>query len=269
MSETRSWRPAEHGLPDHTTYRCLLPLPGGGLAAGTDYGLVLWREQRWQAFPYPRGARRESRRVESLALDGGALVVVTQKNWYRWPFSGEARGRSFRRDAYGVVIELRAVHATGDGLLEAWADGLRGGDGPRDVIRFATTPEGVFAGTLDGRLHHVDHGELRRFESEGRPAPVRHLAWAHERLWVACGGALHTWDGARWTVRPSEPYGLHVDRDGRLWTLRDGRLHRSVDGAWPEPVELELVRPWTVTSTETGDLWVGCVGSLVQIMGGW
>lgn len=198
-----------------------------------------------------------------MAVHDGALYVATARNWYRWPFAGEAVGRGFQRDGHGVVVELRTLHAGPDGLLWAWRDRLEGGDGPGDIICCVTTPAGVFGGTLDGQLWHVDHGLLRRFGTAEEPAPVRYLAWAHGRLWVAADGALHTWDGSRWDQRDGEPYGLHAGPDGTLWTLRQGGLHRSMDGGWPGPVALPLVRPWAVAAVGQ-DLWIGCVGRLIR-----
>ncbi len=258
-----SWTPADHDQPAHATYRCLLPLPGDGLAAGTDYGLTLFRDGRWTPFPYPAGARRESRRVESMAAHEGALYVTTQKNHYRWPFEGEAAGRGFQRDAYGVVVELRSFHSSPAGLLTAWSDRLEGARGPGELICFANTPLGVFGGTLDGQLWRLDDQPLRTFASQGRPDPVRYLAWAHDRLWVAAGGRLLTWAGQVWTERPGEPYALHTGPDGTLWTLRQGQLHASRDGDWPAPLDLPLTRPWALAAVGE-DLWVGCVGRLVQ-----
>ncbi len=238
-------------------------MPRDGLAAGTDYGLVLFQQDQWTAFPYPQGARREGRRVESMALHQDTLYVATQKNWYRWPFEGEAIGRGFERDAYRVVIELRAFHAGEQGLLTAWRDRLEGGEGPGDLICFVTTPLGVFGGTLDGLLWHVNQGRVRRFEREGEAEPVRYLAWAHDRLWVAAAGALHTWDGETWDHRQGEPYALHTGPDGTLWTLREGGLHASREGDWPRPVDLPLVRPWALAAVGE-HLWIGCVGRLVR-----
>ncbi len=240
-----------------------MPLPDGGLAAGTDYGLALWRGGAWTPFPFPAGARREARRVESMAVHDGALYVTTAKTWYRWPFAGEAVGRGFGRDAYGVVVELRAFHAGPGGLLTAWRDRLEGGAGPGDAICFCDTPLGTFCGTLDGQVWRVDGERLRTWESQGRPDPVRYLAWAHGRLWVSAGGALHTWDGERWEQREGEPYALHTGPDGSLWTLRRGRLWVSHDGGWPAPVDLAVERPWALAAV--GDtLWVGCVGRILR-----
>jgi hypothetical protein len=234
------------------------------MAAGSDYGLVLWQQGQWQHFPYPKGARREGRRVESMAWHDGALYVATQKNWYRWPFSGEAVGRGFERDAYGVVIELRTFHSGPKGLLRAWQDRLEGGVGPGDIICFVNSPLGVFAGTLDGQLWRIDQGLLRRFERNGRPAPVRYLAWAHNRLWVASAGALHTWDGQAWEQREGEPYSLHSGTDGALWALRQGALQVSRSGGWPQRVSLALERPWALATLGT-ELWIGCVGRLLRL----
>ncbi len=198
-----------------------------------------------------------------MALHGGALYVTTQKNWYRWDFTGEARGRGFERDAYGVVVELRTFHRAPGGLLTAWSDRLEGGQGPGELIAFANTPLGVFGGTLDGQLWCIDQGLVRRFARDGRPEPVRYLAWAHDRLWVASAGALHTWDGAAWKEHAGEPYALHAGPDGTLWTLRKGELQVSRQGEWPAPVPLPLTRPWALAAVG-GALWIGCVGQLVR-----
>lgn len=202
-----------------------------------------------------------------MAVHDGALYVTTQKNHYRWPLAsqdaGEAVGRGFERDAYGVVVELRTFHTAPTGLMTAWGDRLEGGDGPGDLICFVNTPLGVFGGTLDGQLWQIDGGPMRSFSSDGRPDPVRYLAWAHDRLWVAAGGRLLTWDGQVWAERAGEPYALHTGPDGTLWTLRKGGLHASTEGSWPVPVDLALTRPWALAAVAE-DLWIGCVGRLVR-----
>lgn len=253
MRATQRWTSSQLGLPAHATFRCLLELPDGGLAAGSDYGLVLRQRGTWAPFPFPRGARREARRVESLALHEGSLVVVSARNQYVWPFSGTARGTGFPRDAYKADIELRAVFSHPDGrLLRAWRTHLDGGEGPGEIISFATDGERVYGGTLDGRLVQVDGDELRRFEG-----PVRHLAW-HGGLHVAADGGHHVLEGGTWRTTPGEPYGLHAHR-GSLYALRRGALWR--DG---RRLPIELQRPWALGSAGA-ELAVGEVGRLTFV----
>ncbi|MCB9761231.1 MAG: hypothetical protein H6739_15425 [Alphaproteobacteria bacterium] len=253
------------GLPDHATVRCLLPLPDGGLALGSDYGLTLWREGQLTPFPFPQGARRESRRVEAMAVFDGTLHVGTQTSFYTWPFHGEAAGRGRPRDGAGGYDDLRALFATPDRLLQGWRTHLEGGEGPPECLCFAAGWGGaVFAGTLDGALWQVDGAEVRRFERDGRGRPVRHLAFAHGALWVAAAGGLHRWDGAAWQTRGGEPYALHADPGGTLWALEAGRLWRSTDGGWPRPLPLRFARPWALGSTP-GRLWIGRKGGALAV----
>ena len=267
------WATAQLGLPAHATVRCLLPLPDGGMALGSDYGMALWRGGDMTPFPFPEGARRESRRVESMAVHGGQLYVASAKNRYTWPFEGEARGRSLPRDPLGVVDDLRAFHVTADGrLLTAWRTRLDGAEGPGDCVSFV---EGSFegmpvtwAGTLDGELWRIEpEGSevVRAFaDSAGKPWPVRYLAWHGEALWAAVGKALHRFDGRAWTARDGEPYDLHA-AGGRLWTLRQGGLWRAGASGWPQRAQLSLNRPWALGSDAEGGLWVGEVGRVTRL----
>jgi len=248
------WSAQALDLPSHATFRCLLDLGGGDLAAGSDYGLALRRGGAWSPFPFPAGARREARRVESLALHEGALHVVSARNHYAWPFAGVARGAGFPRDAYKADIELRAVFAHPDGrLLRAWRTHLEGAGGPGDLISFATDGEQVYAGSLDGRLVVVDGPEIRRFDG-----PVRYLAWSDGALHVAAAGGLHTWRSGAWSEQSGEPYALH-EHEGALYALRGGALWR--DGL---RLAIPFVRPWSLGSAGV-HLAVGEVGGLSML----
>ena len=250
MKALRRWTASQLALPAHATFRCLLSLGGDDLAVGSDYGLVLYRDRSWAPFPFPRGARREARRVESLALHDGALVVVSARNQYVWPFSGTARGTGFPRDAYKADVELRAVFAHPDGrLLRGWRTHLEGGEGPGELISFTTDGTRVFGGTLDGRLVQVDGAELRRFEG-----PVRSLAWPGG-LHVAADGAHHLWRDGAWSSTPGEPYALHA-HGGALYSLRRGALWCG-----GQRLPLELQRPWALGSAGR-HLAIGEVGRL-------
>lgn len=258
------WTTTELGLPAHATVRCLQPLPTGDLAVGTDYDMLLWRAGRFLPFPFPQGARRESRSVDSMAVVDGVLHVATQRSRFTWPLRGPAQGRGHPQDGLGGFDDLRAVYAAPWGLLEGWRTHLAGAEGPGECMSFATDPEGrVYAGTLTGQLWLLNGGLVRSFEAQGRPRPVRYLAWAHGALWAAAAGALHRWDGGAWTSHGAEPYALHTDATGVLWALAEGGVWASRAGEWPQRVALNELRPWTLASTAE-DLWVGAKGALVQ-----
>ncbi|MCB9742479.1 MAG: hypothetical protein H6740_07770 [Alphaproteobacteria bacterium] len=262
------WSAEAMGLPAPATVRCLLHLaPTGDLALGSDYGMVLWRDGHFLPFPFPDGARRESRRVEAMAVHEGALHVATATSSYTWPFHGQAAGRGRPSDGRGGFDDLRALHSSGGRLLRGWRTHIEGAEGPPECISFATAWAGrVFAGTLDGRLWELDVGEVRRFERGGRPRPVRHLAFFDDALWVAAAGQLHRFDGQTWTSREGEPTALHVDLEGTLWALEAGRLWRAERGGWPRAAELHLGRPWALGS-EPGALWIGLKGGAARLEG--
>jgi len=242
-----SWPAVALGLPANATLRCLLPLPDA-LAIGADRGLVLRRGDRFLPFPWPQGARAHSR-VEAMALHEGVLHVATTRARFRWALSGPVTGSGMPLDKAGVYDEVRAMHS-GRRLLVGWRTHLEGASGPPGCCAFAEAVGTTWAGTLDGRLTEIDGEEIRRFDG-----PVRHLAGDPATLWVAAGGALHRFDGERWTSTPGEPYALCLHR-GALISLRDGRLWRN-----GEPDPTELGRPWSLASTDEG-LWVGRVGGL-------
>jgi hypothetical protein len=262
------WPAAALGLPEHATFRCLLPLPGGGMALGSDYGMALWRGGAFEPFPFPEGARRESRRVESMAVYGGVLYLASAKNWYTWPFEGEAAGRGLPRDEHGVVDDLRCFHVSGGRLITAWRTRMEGADGPPDAICFTESPAGTWAGTIDGGLYRLDpEGAtlVRRFsDADGKPWPVRYLAWTRGGLWVAAGRALHRLEGDTWTSREGEPYALLAAADDRLWTLRAGALWVD-DGRWTRRVEAGLTRPWSLGQDAGGALWIGELGRVSRV----
>ncbi|MCB9793542.1 MAG: hypothetical protein H6741_12535 [Alphaproteobacteria bacterium] len=262
------WSAEDMGLPAPATLRCLLQLgPGGDLALGSDYGMVLWRQGHFLPFPFPEGARRESRRVEAMAVHADELHIATQKSSYTWPFEGIAAGRGLPSDGRGGFDDLRALHSSGGVLYRGWRTHLEGGEGPPECIAFATGWGGqVFAGTLDGEIWSVDQKMLQRFSRAGKPRPVRHLAFQPEPglLWVAAAGQLHRFDGAAWQSRDGEPTALHVDAAGRLWALGEGRLWRGLGGDWPTPVTGPLGRPWALGSTPEA-LWLGLKGGAMRL----
>lgn len=259
MRLERSFTCEELGLPAHATVRCLLELPTGDLAIGSDYDMLLWRKGQFLPFPFPEGARRESRRVEAMAVFGGALHVATQRSIYVWPFKGVAAGRGHPSDGREGFDELRALHATPERLLYGWRTHLEGAKGPADAICFATAWSGrVFAGSADGSLHELDRGPLRQFTRGERPQPVRQLAFFDEQLWVGAAGLLARWDERRWTEEPGEPTAFQVV-NGRLYLLRAGALW--VADPTLRALQLPLRWPWTLGSTP-GRLWIGCRGGL-------
>jgi hypothetical protein len=262
----RRWTSEELGLARPATVRCMLSLGSGDLALGSDYGMVLLRGDQTLPFPFPAGARREMRRVESLAEHEGVLHVATARGSFSWPFLGEAAGRGLPRDGQGGFDDLRAVHRAPWGLLRGWRTHLEGAQGPGECIAFASLGERVFAGTLDGRVVELFEDrpsrELRVIERGGKGRPVRYLAGQHGCLWLACDGQHLRWDGQAWAGDEVEPYGYAVE-PGRLWAIARGGLWLST-GGWLQPVEVDLVRPWALV-VHRGDLFVGCKGGLVQL----
>lgn len=264
MRILQSWSSEQLGQPPHATFRALLPIPGG-VALGSDYGLVLWRDGAFSPFPFPKGARREMRAVTDLALHDGSLWVATERGHFEWPFSGIAAGKGFPQDGTGGFDDLRALHAAPGRLLMAWRTHLDGGDGPPEGMSFCTAwQDRVFMGTRDGRLHHIDAGPIRTFEHAGKGRPVRHLAYACGHVWAAAAAALWRWDGTTWDATPGEPVAMAVDARDRLWTLGQGRLWCSPFGDWPEPVAVPLQRPWQLTAVDD-TLWVGRRGGVTLL----
>ncbi len=255
-----TWTTAQIGDDPAATVRCLTAIPGG-LALGSDYGLSLWRRGQFEPFPWPRGSRREARRVEAMTVSGTTLYVATQQALVTWDFRSEPRTRKHGPDQEDGYDDLLALLATEDRLYVGWRTRFEGGIGPADAISLAADPTGVvYAGTRAGELHVVDGGgPIRRFADAGKGRPVRHLAFAEGALWVAAAGALHRFDGASWEeVAGGEPTALGVDDRGRLWAIRDGRV-LVLDGGALTPVPFELDRPWCLGFTP-GAVWVGGVG---------
>lgn len=259
------WTTAELGDESIATVRCFCAVRGG-LALGSDYGLTLWQRGSFRPFPWPRGARREARRVEAMAATGRLLSIATQQALVTWDFEGEPKVRKHAPDQEEGWDEAAAMHASGDRLLIGWRTHLEGGQGPADVIAFAADPEGVvYAGTRAGELHVVDGGGPVRQFVVGKGRPVRHLAFALGRLWVAAGGELHCFDGASWAREPGEPGALGVDERGRLWAVRDGRVALREGEGWRD-VATPVARPWAL-GFAGGSVWVGGVGEVARLRG--
>lgn len=263
LGAVESWPAADVGEEAVATFRCFCAVPGG-VAIGSDYGLTLWRQGRFEPFPWPRGARREARRVEAMAVLGGVLHVATSQSLVTWDFRGEPRVKKHGPDEEEGYDDLNALLVVDDRLHAGWRTHYEGGDGPPDVIALAADPSGVvYAGTRDGELHVVDGSApgapVRRF-ADHRPRPVRHLAWADGALWVGAAGRLSRFDGVEWGESEGEPGALGVDPEGRLWMLREEALHLVWQGE-PRPVPLPVERPWAL-GFSPGRLWVGGVGRL-------
>lgn len=259
-----TWTSAEIGDAPVATIRCAERVPGDGVALGSDYGLTLWRKGRFEAFPWPRGSRREARRVEAMTVHAGTLWVGTTQALYGWDFSRTVSSRRHGADADDGYDDLLSLLSAGGRLLLGYRTRFEGGRGPRDALAMCADPHGVvFAGTRDGALHVVDGGgPIRAFADPRagaagtpRPRPIRHLAFAAGALWVAAGGALHRFDGASWSAAGPEPTALATDARGRLWALAEGALHVLEDGALKR-VPVALDRPWCLACV-SGALWIG------------
>lgn len=273
-----SFGTAELGDDPRATFRCLAPLPRGGVALGSDYGLTLWTPRAgFTPFPWPAGARRENRRVEAMLATDQHLYVATQQALFTWDYASEPRARKHPSDAEEGWDDLLALAPGRAGLVLAWRTRLEGAVGPADVLCFAADPNGVlYAGTRGGEIHVIDGGgPIRSFAGEkvlregpvgqvGRP--VRHLAWADGRLWASAAGSLHAFDGARWTSEPGEPGALTADAGGRLWLIRDGRVYVRESGRL-RAVDVPLARPWAILGVP-GSIWVGGVGGVVRLPAG-
>jgi hypothetical protein len=252
-----SWSVGEIGDEPIATVRCIVALPDG-VALGSDYGLVLWRRGRFEAFPWPAGCRREARRVEAMVLHGSVLVVATSQATVRWDFRATPTFQKHPQDDEGGWDEVRCLHTDGPSLLAGFRTGLVGGAhvGLREVFALADLPGGVVvAGTVAGELHVLGADAPPRTLATGRHQPVRHLAFADGVLHAAAGNRHHRWDGAAWTSCAPEPTAFAVDRRGRLWMLAEGRLFAWTRGG-PIAIPVPLDRPWSLCAA--GDrLWIG------------
>ena len=262
LTERREFAAEELGLPAHSVFRCPVALPDGRVAIGSDYGLILMQGDRATPFPFPAGARRECKDIQSMAFSGGELHVVSAKNAYRWDTQSAVRSRSFPLDGLGGFEELRCVFAAPEGLIEAWRTRLvyeQTTQQADDILCFASNGKEVFFGTRSGRVGILGGEDLAQFDGE----PVRHLAWAHDRLWIAGDGALQSYSDSLNRHGSPEPFGLSTDQHGRLWALDARGLSVSVQGGSPERLPERLVQPWDLGCTP-GHLWVGRRGGLVR-----
>ena len=263
LTERREFPAEALGLPAHSVFRCPVALPDGRVAVGSDYGLILMDGDKATPFPFPAGARRECKDIQSMAFADGELHVVSAKNAYRWDTQSDVRSRSFPLDGLGGFEELRCVFAGPAGLIEAWRTRLvyqETTEKADDILCFARNADTVFFGTRSGRVGVLQGGDIARFDGE----PVRHLAWAHNQLWVASNGALHSYaDGSLTKHSSPEPFGLATDHQGRLWALDARGLSVSTGGEAPVRLSEALLQPWDLGCTP-GHLWVGRRGGLVR-----
>lgn len=255
VREVRSWSTLEIGDVEVATVRCVEPIPGG-VALGSDYGLTLEKGGTFTPFPWPKGSRREARRVEAMAVHQRHLHIATSQTLYVWDFAARVTSRRHGPDLEDGFDDLNALLAANGRIYAGYRSRFEGGDGPLDALSLAADSAGVvYAGTRSGEIHVVDGGGPIRKFADHKPRPVRHLAFAEGALWVSALGALHRFDGASWTTQTPEPTALAVDPEGRLWALAEGRLFVLVDGAL-ERVEVALERPWSLAAVP-GAIWIG------------
>ena len=262
LTERRDFTAEMLGLPAHSVFRRPVELPDGRVAVGSDYGVVLMDGDTPAPFPFPAGARRECKDIQSMAFAEGELHVVSAKNAYRWDTQSDVRSRSFPLDGLGGFEELRCVFTGPEGLIEAWRTRLVYRDTTEkadDILCFASDGERVFYGTRSGQIGILGGEDIAHFRGE----PVRHLAWAHDQLWIACDGSLHSYAGSLQRHGSPEPFGLAADSKGRLWTLDARGLSVSNDGASPQRLKEPLVQPWDLGCTSR-NIWVGRRGGLVR-----
>ncbi|MEE2750250.1 MAG: hypothetical protein VX519_02370 [Myxococcota bacterium] len=251
------------GLPVHAVVRCVQPVAEDQVVLGSDHGLVLLSDTAATPVPFPKGSRKEARDVLSLAWHNNTLHIATSRGQYTWDLKSPLNGRGLPKDGSGGFDDLRALYSTGNRLLKAWRTHTEGGAGPADVLCFTQDDqENVFVGTSDGVLAQLDGPELERYRTNGHTAPVRHLAWCQETLWIAAGGALHRHTTTTRDSRPGEPLALCTDDQDRLWAIERNRLAVGY-GDWPSPLGVELERPWCLAASETA-LWVGARGGLYR-----
>jgi hypothetical protein len=230
------------------------------MAVGADYGLILFSGEEHKAFPFPQGARRETKDIQSMAWDGANLHVVSAKNAYVWDRKTTVRARPFPQDGTGGFEELRCVLAGPKGLIEAWRTRwVLGGESrpAEDILCLASDGNRVFYGSRDGQLGVLGEELLHRFPDQ----PIRHMVWAHQRLWIAAAGGLYSLGEGLEQVLDREPYGLCMDPYGRLWVLSAEGPALSESGETPRTLGLEIHRPWSIGANESG-LWIGERGGL-------
>jgi hypothetical protein len=242
-------------------FRCFAGLPEGQTAVGSDYGLVVLKGESARPFPFPQGARHEMRDIQDLAWDGKWLHVVSAKNGYRWDLKDTVHTVAFPQDAAGGFEELRGVFNGPNGLIQAWRMRWILNDVSQpaeDILSMATNGVDVFYGSRTGILGVLGGKTCTRFEG-----PIRHLTWAHNRLWIAADKALWTLfpgEPATQIQRP-EPYGLCTDPLGRMWCLGADGLAQSENGETPTARGHSIQRPWSIGANSVG-LWVGQRGGL-------
>jgi hypothetical protein len=233
------------------------------MAIGSDYGLVVLRGETRTSFPFPPGARHEMRDIQDLAWDGEWLHVVSAKNAYRWNLTNEVHTLAFPKDGKGGFEELRCVLAGPEGLIEAWRTRWvsQGESHPaEDILCMATDNDRVFFGSRNGQLGILNGEALHNFGQ-----PIRHMAWAHDRLWIAAAKAFWTLvpGEAPTLIEDREPFGLCTDPQGRLWRLHATGPGCSEHGEAPNSLDVQINRPWSIGVNKTG-LWVGQRGGLTR-----
>ena len=213
----------------------------------------------------------------------GALVHVVDGT--RTVFT-EGAGAQFDRIT-AMHTDLHAVLwvATGDGKVVRHVRGrFEAVAVPGD---FGGAPVSAIASHPDGRVWMYNGRQLLAMHPEGgtdvsRPpqaitGPIRFLfADSRGRLWMAADNARIGWleDGAfqmftrAHGVPAGNPYGIHEDRNGRVWIAGDGGLSTFQDGRFVTLTTangLPRNRMFFVTGDDHGRIWLGTSSGLVRV----
>ena len=101
-----------------------------GRGCGACHVVASWRQERFEPFPWPRGSRREARRVEAMALHQGSLLVATSQALVTWDRQGEPKTRKHGPDQEEGYDDLNALLSVDDRLYQGWRTHFEGGVGP-------------------------------------------------------------------------------------------------------------------------------------------
>mgnify|MGYP001212373584 CR=1 FL=1 len=262
LTERRHFPAETLGLPAHSVFRPAQALPDGRVVVASDYGAVIFQGDDVTPFPFPKGARKENRDIQSIAWAGGELHLISSKNAFRWDGSDSVRARHFPKDGDGGYEELRLVFESPDGPIEAWRmHTVSAGQShaSKDLLSMATDGARIFTGSRCGELALFQGQVLHQFDSE----PIRHLHWAMGRLWIGAGGQLWSWKDSLVSHPGPPPFGLAGVPNERPWVLDPLGLHQLREDGSREPMARGIDQPWSLSVTP-GQIWVGRRGGLIR-----